>query len=94
MSDDKRPCAVVAAIQQAFISPNELDANFEAANITDGLFAVARAISEHFRARDTNEKGKRPCLTNRNPRHKTHRKHRRHRRHQTPATARSARLMS
>jgi hypothetical protein len=32
------------AIGDAFISANEADANFEAANIVDGLFAIARAI--------------------------------------------------
>jgi hypothetical protein len=33
------------ALSRVFISPNEHDSNGEAANMVDGLFAVARAIS-------------------------------------------------
>lgn len=32
------------AIENCFISPNEADSNWEAANVVDGLFAIARAI--------------------------------------------------
>lgn len=32
------------AIRATLISPNESDANLEAANVVDGLFAIARAI--------------------------------------------------
>ena len=32
------------ALRDVFISPNEADRNFEAANVVDGLFAIARAI--------------------------------------------------
>ncbi len=34
------------ALLGCFISPNELDRNREPANIVDGLFAIARAISD------------------------------------------------
>ena len=34
------------AIRGALISPNESDSNGEPANVVDGLFAVARAISD------------------------------------------------
>lgn len=33
------------AIAGAFVSPNETDSNGEAANVVDGLFAIARAIN-------------------------------------------------
>jgi hypothetical protein len=32
------------ALHQVFISPNECDSNLEAANVVDGLFAVARGL--------------------------------------------------
>ena len=32
------------AIRSTLISPNESDSNLEAANVVDGLFAIARAI--------------------------------------------------
>jgi hypothetical protein len=32
------------AIRAALISPNESDSNGEAANVVDGLFAIARAL--------------------------------------------------
>ncbi len=32
------------AIRATLISPNESDSNLEAANVVDGLFAIARAI--------------------------------------------------
>lgn len=35
------------ALAHVFISPNESDRNFEAANVVDALFAIARAI-EHL----------------------------------------------
>ena len=33
------------SIQSCFISANEADSNFEAANVVDGLFAIARSIN-------------------------------------------------
>ena len=36
---------IASAIRACLISPNEHDANLEPANIVDGLFAIARAIS-------------------------------------------------
>ena len=35
---------VAKAIHDNFTSPNECDSNLEAANVVDGLFAIARAI--------------------------------------------------
>jgi hypothetical protein len=35
---------IANAILKTLISPNECDTNFEAANVVDGLFAVARAL--------------------------------------------------
>jgi hypothetical protein len=35
---------VAEAIKVTLISPNESDSNLEAANVVDGLFAIARAI--------------------------------------------------
>lgn len=32
------------AIKQTFMSPNENDSNYEAANVVDGLYSVARAL--------------------------------------------------
>lgn len=31
-------------ISKALVSPNEMDQNFEPANVVDGLFAIARSI--------------------------------------------------
>lgn len=36
--------AIANAIHDNFTSPNETDSNFEAANVVDGLFAIARAL--------------------------------------------------
>lgn len=36
--------STLRVIAEAFISPNETDANGEYANVIDGLFAIARAI--------------------------------------------------
>lgn len=33
------------ALRATLISPNESDSNFEAANVVDGLFAIARALT-------------------------------------------------
>jgi len=33
------------ALSDVFVSPNEMDSNMEAANIVDGLFAIARALN-------------------------------------------------
>ena len=35
---------VAAALRHALVSPNECDSNLEAANVVDGLFAIARAL--------------------------------------------------
>lgn len=32
------------AIRDGLISPNEMDRNYEAANVVDGLFAIARSV--------------------------------------------------
>ena len=39
-----RENAVAEALRDVFISPNECDSNFEPANVTDGLYAIARAV--------------------------------------------------
>jgi len=36
--------SIVDALTATLISPNELDTNFEAANVVDGLFAIAREL--------------------------------------------------
>jgi hypothetical protein len=36
---------IARAIADTLISPNETDANLEAANVVDGLFAIARSLS-------------------------------------------------
>lgn len=46
MSKDQ---AVADALRDVLVSPNESDANLEAANVVDGLFAVARAVKAHAR---------------------------------------------
>lgn len=33
------------ALRACLISPNESDSNFEAANVVDGLYSIARALS-------------------------------------------------
>jgi hypothetical protein len=40
------PDPVAKAIRKTLISPNESDRNFEAANVVDGLFAIARALHD------------------------------------------------
>jgi hypothetical protein len=35
---------VATALADVFISPNESDRNFEAANVVDGLFAISRGL--------------------------------------------------
>jgi hypothetical protein len=35
---------IAAALREVLVSPNESDRNLEAANIVDGLFAIARAL--------------------------------------------------
>lgn len=42
--------AVAEAIERTLVSPNELDSNYEAANVVDGLYAIARAIHHLARA--------------------------------------------
>jgi uncharacterized protein Yka (UPF0111/DUF47 family) len=41
------------AIRATLISPNESDRNLEAANVVDGLFAIARAINRLADAAET-----------------------------------------
>ena len=36
---------IASAFDRVFVSPNESDSNMEAANVVDGLFAIARAIN-------------------------------------------------
>jgi hypothetical protein len=38
--------SVATALTATLISPNECDSNFEAANVVDGLFAIARALHD------------------------------------------------
>ena len=40
---------LATALWELLRSPNEADSNGEAANVVDGLFAVARAIERHAR---------------------------------------------
>ena len=44
-----------SAVNTNFTSPNENDSNWEAANVVDGLFAIARSI--HALAKAINEHG-------------------------------------
>ena len=37
--------AIAKALANCLISPNESDSNFEAANVVDGIFAIARALN-------------------------------------------------
>jgi len=54
------------AILRTFISPNEVDSNWEAANVVDGLFAISRSIYflaetlKSKQATDTDKKPSRP----------------------------------
>ncbi len=41
---------VSEALLAVGISPNEADSNLEAANIVDGLYAIARAVNRHAEA--------------------------------------------
>jgi len=41
---------IAKAMRNVLISPNECDSNFEAANVVDGLFAIARALDRVARA--------------------------------------------
>jgi hypothetical protein len=45
---------LATALAEVFVSPNESDANYEPANVVDGLFAIARAI---HRLADTTGQG-------------------------------------
>jgi hypothetical protein len=47
-SSKAKPIAspVASALTATLISPNECDRNFEAANVVDGLFAIARALHD------------------------------------------------
>lgn len=44
MTTKVKPDEVADAIYSALISPNEMDRNFESANVVDGMFAIARAL--------------------------------------------------
>jgi len=37
---------IAQAIRDVLVSPNESDSNLEAANVVDGLFAIARALHD------------------------------------------------
>lgn len=41
---------IKTALENCFISPNESDSNAEAANVVDGLFAIARALNNVSKA--------------------------------------------
>lgn len=47
-----RDTQIANAIWGTLVSPNEMDRNMEAANIVDGLFAIARAIRTHAASLD------------------------------------------
>jgi len=44
MTNEQTITAIRHALEYCFVSPNEVDRNFEAANIVDGLFAISRSI--------------------------------------------------
>ena len=41
---------IAEVLDEALVSHNELDSNMEAANVVDGLFAIARAITRLAKA--------------------------------------------
>lgn len=41
-----KPLSVSDALMETLISPNEHNTNLEAANVVDGLFAIARALND------------------------------------------------
>jgi hypothetical protein len=45
-----KPNLIAKALCDTLISPNECDSNFEAANVVDGLFAIARALNRVAKA--------------------------------------------
>jgi len=45
-----KPDSVANGLRDVFISPNECDSNLEAANVVDGLFAIARALNRVAKA--------------------------------------------
>ena len=45
-----KPDEIAQAIHENFTSPNESDSNWEAANVVDGLYAIARALHHVARA--------------------------------------------
>ncbi len=59
---DKLANAITDGLGSTLISPNEVDLNMEAANVVDGLFAIARALHDVAAAirERTAEDGKRP----------------------------------
>ena len=44
---------IADVIRSCFISPNEMDRNFENANVVDGLFAIARGLQSIATAIDS-----------------------------------------
>jgi hypothetical protein len=40
-----KPDLIAGALRDVLISPIECDSNLEAANVVDGLFAIARALN-------------------------------------------------
>ena len=50
MTSLNKPNLIAGALRDVLISPNECDFNFEAANVVDGLFAIARALNRIAKA--------------------------------------------
>jgi hypothetical protein len=50
--DDVPGAQTAKALRDTLISPNELDSNLEAANVVDGLFAIARSLGRLAAAAD------------------------------------------
>ena len=53
-----KPDLIANALRDVLISPNECDSNFEAANVVDGLFAIARALNRIAEAIEAPSKAK------------------------------------
>jgi len=46
MNESDMTMLIANQLAACFISPNEVDSNFEPANIVDGLFAISRSIDK------------------------------------------------
>lgn len=51
---------IADAVKSTLISPNETDRNLEAANVVDGLYAVARALHHVAEAIERRERDETP----------------------------------